>query len=63
MTVMIPEFDIICPYCSEAITVGVDAPESMRYIEDCQVCCRPIEFEVSIDYDGDIQLFVHRDDD
>ena len=47
------ENDIQCPYCWELITVLIDCSvESQEYIEDCQVCCRPIEFEVMIDDDG-----------
>ena len=32
-----------CPYCGERIELVVDAsvPEQ-QYIEDCQVCCRPM---------------------
>ncbi|MDQ3288278.1 MAG: CPXCG motif-containing cysteine-rich protein [Pseudomonadota bacterium] len=32
-----------CPYCGEAIEITVEASsEQQDYIEDCQVCCRPI---------------------
>lgn len=39
-----------CPYCGEIIQIIVDCsiPEQ-EYIEDCQVCCRPINFHVNID--------------
>jgi hypothetical protein len=39
---------IHCPYCGEMIEVLLD-PEELggEYIEDCQVCCRPIIFSVS----------------
>jgi len=43
------ERDISCPYCGEVITVLIDdSVPHQRYIEDCQVCCRPIEFDVSV---------------
>jgi len=34
-----------CPYCLEAITVILDTGvfEYTTLIEDCEVCCRPIE--------------------
>ena len=42
------ERDVTCPYCGERITVFVDTSVgTQQYVEDCQVCCRPIEFVVS----------------
>ena len=39
-----------CPYCGEWIEVLIDCSVAeQRYIEDCQVCCRPIEFEVILE--------------
>lgn len=49
----LPSADITCPYCGEVITVFVeDSAGEQDYIEDCQVCCRPIEISVCIDEDG-----------
>ena len=50
----ISEQSLSCPYCGEMISVLVDdsVPEQ-NYIEDCQVCCRPIVFDVTVDADGD----------
>ena len=32
-----------CPYCNEPIELVIDCSIlSQVYIEDCQVCCRPI---------------------
>ncbi|MFV8225086.1 CPXCG motif-containing cysteine-rich protein [Christiangramia aquimixticola] len=39
-----------CPYCWEEISVLLDPSVSRQtYIEDCEVCCRPIEFQVSFE--------------
>jgi len=39
-----------CPYCGEPIELVVDASAgSSRYIEDCQVCCRPMQVDVEVD--------------
>jgi hypothetical protein len=27
------------------------------YVEDCEVCCRPIVLDVSVDADGDVAVF------
>ena len=41
------EKDIYCPYCGELISVLIDfSVTEQEYIEDCQVCCRPINFKV-----------------
>lgn len=36
-----------CPYCGELISALIDCSvEHQEYIEDCQVCCRPITFKI-----------------
>ncbi len=41
------ESTIHCPYCGEPNGVLIDPSEAgQSYIEDCQVCCRPIVFLV-----------------
>ncbi|MBT3186110.1 CPXCG motif-containing cysteine-rich protein [Candidatus Thioglobus sp.] len=48
---------IDCPYCGENIEVDVDCSEpSQSYIEDCSVCCRPININVEIDFDQQVQV-------
>ena len=48
-----------CPYCGESIEVLIDREEAgQQYIEDCQVCCRPITFRVEIDIDGELSVSV-----
>ena len=45
---------ISCPYCGEYIDVFVDGSlPNQEYVEDCQVCCRPILLSVMVDVDGD----------
>ena len=51
------EQTISCPYCGEAIPVLVDdSLPDQHYIEDCQVCCRPIMLDVSVAPDGDVSV-------
>lgn len=53
------EKKIDCPYCGESLDVLVDMSEAgQSYVEDCQVCCRPVVFDVSEDLDGDAVLVV-----
>lgn len=57
------EKQIVCPYCGEPIGVLVDPEEvGQHYIEDCQVCCKPIVFVVYEDSSGDIQVDVQSED-
>ena len=47
--------NIGCPYCGESIQVLIDPQDvGQQYIEDCQVCCRPITFIISIGMQGEI---------
>ena len=51
---------ISCPYCGEMIDVLVDQEEvGQQYIEDCQVCCKPIIFFVSLDSAGSLIVSLH----
>lgn len=55
---------IQCPYCGEPLEVSIDCSvQQQHYIEDCQVCCCPIEFDVMVDGEGQPQVVVSRDDD
>lgn len=53
------EKTVFCPYCGEAINVLIDGSlTSQEYIEDCQVCCRPILFKVRVEAEqADVQVF------
>jgi len=34
----------MCPYCGEEISMVLDTSvRSQTYVEDCEVCCRPIQ--------------------
>ena len=36
-----------CPYCWEQVSLLVDVSQSSQtYIEDCEVCCNPIQFHI-----------------
>jgi len=42
-----------CPYCGERYETAVDlSGGSFSYIEDCQICCRPIELCGEVGADG-----------
>jgi transcription elongation factor Elf1 len=44
-----------CPHCGETISVLLDLSiPDQEYIEDCEVCCRPIEIRFQVKEDGEI---------
>ncbi|MEX1081731.1 MAG: CPXCG motif-containing cysteine-rich protein [Halofilum sp. (in: g-proteobacteria)] len=61
---MLEEIDVECPYCGETFTALVDASEGdSRYIQDCEVCCSPITFAVTVDPEtGAATVDTERDD-
>ena len=53
--VMIETIAIQCPYCGESYEAVVDLSSgSQRYVEDCAVCCRPIEIMLRVGDDGEL---------
>ena len=39
-----------CPYCWETISMLLDTSlYQSSYVEDCEVCCRPIQLTVTFD--------------
>jgi transcription elongation factor Elf1 len=47
---------IQCPYCGEQIDIQIDATlAEQSYIEDCAVCCQPIELAITV-YDDSISV-------
>jgi hypothetical protein len=50
--VMEIEYEFICPYCWQPITMLLDLSVSrQQYVEDCEICCRPIL--ISYDSNGE----------
>jgi hypothetical protein len=54
------EVEVACPSCGEPLTVwiDVDGGTAQRYVEDCQVCCRPMEVTARLDAEGDADVTV-----
>lgn len=52
-----------CPYCGERIELVVDPTGDSQYVEDCQVCCRPITVVVQEGELGEPDVELWREDD
>lgn len=58
------ESKVNCPYCGELISVLLDPEEiGQQYIEDCQVCCRPITLIVSSNMENQLTVSAHDEND
>ena len=46
---------IHCPNCGEGFETSIDVSSGAQaYVEDCAVCCRPIEVRVRVDDEGNL---------
>lgn len=53
---------IDCPYCGELIEVLIDPQDAeQQYIEDCQVCCKPITFCIAMSMSGELSVAVYHE--
>ena len=47
------EYFFSCPYCWEEISMVLDpSVKSQTYVEDCEVCCNPIQVRYSVEDDA-----------
>lgn len=51
---MLDSVPITCPFCGERFEALVDTSAgTAQYVEDCPVCCQPIEMSLHVDaHDG-----------
>jgi len=46
------EYFFSCPYCWQEISMVMDpAVRGQTYVEDCEVCCHPIQIRYSLEED------------
>ncbi len=44
------EYAFSCPYCWQIVTMLLDLSIARQsYVEDCEVCCRPIQISYATD--------------
>ncbi len=50
-----------CPFCGESQTITLDlSAGGQSYVEDCQVCCQPMQISFEVDDGGSAKLEVDR---
>jgi len=44
------QIEVMCPNCGESILLFLDlSVESQSYVEDCAVCCRPMQVSFRVE--------------
>ena len=58
------EAQVHCPYCGQVNEIGLDpgGGATQDYVEDCQVCCRPLRVLVTYNRDGGADVMVEAED-
>jgi len=50
---MLEEYFFTCPYCWQPISMLLDlSVEEQAYVEDCEVCCRPLAVHYAVEDDA-----------
>ncbi len=64
MSALIEDLVTTCPYCGESMEIDVDCTGGdQTYFEDCQVCCMPMRFHITVDERGNLASFTASRDD
>ncbi|MBT8399423.1 MAG: CPXCG motif-containing cysteine-rich protein [Rhodothermia bacterium] len=62
MEPLLNEHVVTCPYCWQRISLVVDASAgSHRYVEDCEVCCRPMLVTCTVSETQQVEVAVDRE--
>lgn len=57
----VQEYRLTCPWCWEVYSLWLESEaDKVELIEDCQVCCHPIQLRLRTALNGDISLEVER---
>ncbi len=54
------EKNLLCPYCNAWITILLDpSVANQQYVEDCEICCRPVEISYTVENRELIRFSAH----
>jgi hypothetical protein len=51
-------FHILCPWCGEPLEIAIEADVAGTMIQDCEVCCQPMQLTIRRDGWGDPDIDV-----
>ena len=54
--------ELQCPNCGEILELEIEEDLLGRLIQDCEVCCNPIQLDIRRDEWGDPEVTVERTD-
>jgi hypothetical protein len=54
--------EIQCPFCGETLELEIEEDLRGRLVQDCEVCCNPIQLDIRRDPWGDPEVSVERAD-
>ena len=61
---MLEEIAVDCPYCGAGFVALIDCSAgSQAYVEDCHVCCAPINVSVQVNEGNELEECTLRRDD
>lgn len=52
--------EIQCPYCGERVEITIEPDVHGSLVQDCEVCCSPMQLTIRRDRDGDPDVRVER---
>lgn len=51
------EYFFTCPYCWDEISMVLDSSAPRQtYVEDCEICCRPVEIHYVIEDEAVVEF-------
>jgi cysteine-rich CPXCG protein len=53
-------FSVTCPYCGERVEIYLEPDVMGTLVQDCEVCCNPLQVTIKRDRDGDLDVRVER---
>lgn len=63
MIVSVTTASVVCPHCGEPVELLIDSTlPSQRYVEDCEVCCRPMVVTVDATADQPVVEVTREDE-